>query len=557
MNRLLRVIKIALFFIVLGSTELHGQTIPVGTPVLEDYYRRSQLLGQIDSSLSFMARPFFPDYSLKTVNSFDPDSTLQHNRFNNYNGFYKIGKGKVVIQLLPIALLQQYNSDHAEGINNGLMIPNRGYQTLLSAGVFFKYGPLSVQLRPEFVYAENKAEVKKIYDGITYNSLIDDQYASYISGIDLPDRFGDKPFTKASWGQSSIRLTVGAVSFGLSNENLWWGPGIQNALLMTNNAPGFKHFTLNTVKPIRTPIGSFEGQIIAGRLDESGYSPNKPRDWRYLNGMVISYQPRWVPGLFLGATRAFYYYHKNMKNSFSALLPVIDFFHKKSGGVNPQDVQDMDQLASVFMRWFWTKGHGEIYFEYGREDHFWNLRDLMMEPTSSAAYMLGFRKLIPLRKDIEEYMQVNMEVTQLEMDNITLNRQGGSWYVHSSIIHGYTNEGQVIGAGIGPGSNLQTINISWNKKLKSIGLQFDRYVHDNDFFHFYIKDIRTNWVDLSAALFSEWNYKNLLFNLKLETIRSKNYKWQYDPILATPQNYWSWTHDVMNFHGELGITYRF
>jgi hypothetical protein len=49
------------------------------------------------------------------------------------------------------------------------------------------------------------------------------------------------PFNKAFWGQSSIRLTFGPASIGLSNENIWWGPGIRNSLIMSNNAPGFKH----------------------------------------------------------------------------------------------------------------------------------------------------------------------------------------------------------------------------------------------------------------------------------------------------------------------------
>ena len=539
--------------------QLYAQTIPVGFPVIEDYYRRAQLLGQIDSSISFTSRPFFPIDALKIDNSFDPDKTLKDNRWTDFDGIYRLGKKKVTVKLLPITIFQQFNSDHAAGINDGIMIPARGYQTLISAGVFLKYGPLSIQLRPELVYAENKAEVKKVFDGIPYNSHIDSLYSNYnyTYGIDLPDRYGDKPFQKMALGQSNIRLTFGSVSIGVSNENLWWGPGMQNSLLMTNNAPGFKHLTLNTVKPIRTPIGSFEGQIIAGRLESSGFSSVIPNNWRYLNGIVLSYQPRWVSGLFLGITRCFQSYGNNMGKTIGDYLPIFIPVGKKSGGGANIDPHDRDQLASLFMRWIWVKGHGEIYFEYGREDHAWNLRDLMMEPTSSAAYILGMRKLIPLTKNKNEYIQVNLELTQLEMDNITINRLGGPWYTHTPIIQGYTNYSQVIGAGIGPGSNLQTFNISWNKNLKSIGLQFERFVHNNDFFQANIKDIRSNWVDLSGAILSEWTYKNLVLNMKLEFIRSKNYKWQYMPIPSNSLDYWNKTHDVFNFHGQLGVTYRF
>ncbi|NWJ51820.1 MAG: hypothetical protein HXX14_13245 [Bacteroidetes bacterium] len=557
MNRLFWVLKAMMLYVFLGSLQLHAQSLPVGTPVLEDAYRRAQLLGQIDSSISFTSRPFYPKTITPTGKNLEQNRLLK-NYLPTSDTLLRFINNKGIVQLLPITWFQQYNSDHPAGMNDGIMIPARGYQTLFSAGIFAKFGPLSIQLEPEVVYAENKAFEYKTYKDIPYNSNIDILYADYRAGIDLPERFGNSSYHKISWGQSSIRLTFGPISFGLSNENLWWGPGIYNSLLMTNNAPGFEHFTINTVTPIRTPIGSFEGQLIGGRLDGSGFSPSKPDDWRYLNGTIITYQPRWVPGLFLGVTRTYQVYHKDMGNGITDYLPVLNAITKQASGGNSQDAgKSQDQVASFFMRWLWTKEKGEIYFEYGREDHAWNLRDLITEPTSSAAYILGLRKAILLNKLKNEYIQVNMEVTQLEMDNITLNRIGGSWYVHYPILHGYTNRGQVLGAGIGPGSNLQTINISWNRKLVMIGLQFDRYVHDNDFFQKYIKDIRSNWVDLSEALVCNWQYKNILLNSKIAVIRSKNYKWQYAPNLSYPQLFWNSTHDVYNIQGQLGITYRF
>ena len=165
-------------------------------------------------------------------------------------------------------------------------------------GFFARLGPLTIQLQPELHYAENKP-----YSGyLDFNNANtwDAYYATY-NYIDLPEKFGDLPFQSLSWGQSSIRLNAGPVSFGISNENLWWGPGYRNSLLMTNSAPGFKHFTLNTTSPIRTYIGNFEFQVVAGKLDSSGFPPPlpskqsqiqpyylpKPHDWRYFNGMIL------------------------------------------------------------------------------------------------------------------------------------------------------------------------------------------------------------------------------------------------------------------------------
>ncbi len=39
----------------------------------------------------------------------------------------------------------------------------------------------------------------------------------------------------------------------------------------------------------------------------------------------------------------------------------------------------------------------------------------------------------------------------------------------SQVTHGYTNRGEVLGAGIGPGGNLLSANVSWVKGLKQIG----------------------------------------------------------------------------------------
>ena len=540
-----------LVYALIGQSQLQAQSLPVGTAVLEDAYRRAQLLGQIDSSVSFTSRPIFSSVFSWQKDLFDPDSLLETNRWTKFNGTLTLGGDFGVIKLLPVTWQQQYNSNHPWGINDGAMIPTRGYQTLFSAGVYVKFGPLAIQLRPEIVYAENRA-----FQGFPGSQP--GNTPGYLRGIDLPEQFGEKACNMLSWGQSSIRLIVGPASIGLSNENLWWGPGIRNSLLMTNNASGFKHLTLNTVKPFRTPIGSFEGQLIAGRLDKWGYSVSVLSDWRYLNGVVLSYQPRWVPGLFLGATRSIIIYSKDIVKNISDYLPVIIPISKKAAGSGIEDAKKRDQLASLFVRWLLPEAHGEIYFEYGREDHAWDIYDYLQEPSHSGAYILGLRKLIPLKTCKGEYIQINMEVTQLESSYTTINRGGAvGWYTHHEVLEGYTNLGQILGAGIGPGSNLQTINISWVKSLKMIGIQFERFVHNNNYHYVVVKDIRSNWVDLSAGLLGDWDYKNLLFNARFEFVREKNYEWQYKPKLNTPQEYWNQTEDSFNFHGQLGVTWRF
>lgn len=565
-----------LFFLFISSN-IYTQSLPTKTFAFEDYYRRGQLLGEIGLEHSFVSYPLFPTAAFNVKNPYDPETTLSGFGKNSFDGVWEFDDGKYLFKLLPITWNNQFNSHHPEGYNDGSMIPSKGYQTIISAGFFFKYDHLTIQIQPEFVHAENS-----VFEGFPLTRENPEmailRWAQYyyhtLNYIDQPEQFGDGAYNKAFWGQSSIRLTFNSISLGLSTENLWWGPGMYNSLLMTNTASGFAHFTFNTVKPIKTLIGSFEGQIIAGWLKGSGYPPPNtevvdhngngfyaPKTYhgRYINGMIISYQPKWVAGLHIGLIRSFQMYHNEMGDAIGDYLPIFNSFSEKSSIAEEGDANNYkrrDQYNSVFIRFVWPESHVEIYGEFGRSSNYWDNRDLIVQAEFSTAYNLGFRKLIALNNRFDDYIQVGMELTQLAKNANTILRGARSWYASPIVRHGYTHKGQLLGAGIGPGSNLQTLNISWNRDLKSVGLQFERLVHNNDFHFENVKDIRMHWVDISATLHGNWNYKNLIFNFKLKAVTSLNYQWVFD---YNWDDYWDATgaDDVFNFHGQLGITYIF
>lgn len=544
-----------------------AQSLPVGTAGLEDYYRRKQLLGQIDSSVSFSVRPLFPAIAFKISNVFDPDSTLHKESYFKSSGPLKFAKGRGEFQLLPFSWQQQYDLNSPYSWNDGAMIPARGYQTMLSGGFYAKFGPLSIQLRPEFIYAQNKS-----FDGFALDRSDAEleRYYGFYNQIDAPESFGVGSYSKATWGQSSVRLTVGPMSLGLSNENIWWGPGRRNSLLMTNNAAGFKHFTLNSVKPIKTPIGSFDLQIIAGKLENSGLTPlmqttnssggglfnSYKDDWRYLSGFNINYQPKWVPGLFVGFIRDFMSYHDDLKG-FGDYFPFVTPFQKNTEGVEI-DNYDRDQRLSAYLRWVFPKAHAEVYFEYGINDNSFNFRDFIGSPDHGRAYVFGFSKLVPIRGRKEQFIEINAEINQLSQSLDRLVRQAGGFYVHGGVRQGYTNLGQVLGAGTGSGGNLQSTDINWVKGLKKIGLSFERYEHNADLYNSVIADLdyqSRRWVDFALAAKGMWDYKNFIFSAKLQGIKSLNYQWRMKDY--TPDEYYIPHNDVFNFHGELGISFRF
>ncbi|QNL51590.1 hypothetical protein H8S90_08470 [Olivibacter sp. SDN3] len=564
--KILYTITFIIGFIAYGK----AQVLPVGTPVLEDYYRRQQLLGKIDSTVSFSIRPL-NNAVLQLHDIYDPDSVASISRSMPWHR-----EGVGLVQLLPIIWQHQYTSAFPTGYNDGAMIPNVGYQTFFSAGVFAQYKFLSIQLRPELVYAQNSSY--PIFTGGSENAMR--VWYDHYNNIDMPTRFGNGSYTRLLPGQSSIRANFDPVSVGISTENIWWGPGLRNSLLMSNTAPGFPHITVNSTRPIRSNIGSFEGQVIAGRLSGSGFAPRsvdspspfdylyepKSDSWRYIGGAIFSYQPKWVPGLFLGVSQSFTVYHDQMGNKLNDYLPFLGPRSRESqvdGPISNEEQRNRDRYASFHVRWVLPKGKAEFYAEYGRNESPWGRRDKIVEADHARAYVLGFRKLVPLGVNMgneeRDHLQLGIELTQLDKTRTYRVREYQSWYTSNMVRHGYTHLGQLLGAGIGPGSNVQSVNIAWLRGKKQLGLMLERQEQQTDLFYgllAYASDYRRNWVNLAATINGEWDYRNFLFMAQMRFMNGLNFN--YDIDWDPSRTFWDFTPvDQFNFQAQLGVMYRF
>lgn len=542
---------------------IQAQTIPVGTPILDDYLRRAQLMGLVDSTSSFMIRPLYPTSVFGLEYGFDLDGSLVDLDKSKLHGRFGLNnKGQFVV--LPVSYRFQYNSKYAHGGNDGSFIPNRGVQSSLTAGFFAKIGKFSLQLQPEILAAQNKD-----YIGfpIEQQSTILFYY-DYMNRIDMPERFGDGGFNQILLGQSSLRFNHKNFSVGISNENLWWGPGKRNSLLMSNNAPGFLHFTANTLKPIQTKVGSFEAQVISGFLKaseflppQSGYSiqenpvyiPKRKDGNRYLAGLVFTYQPKWVPGLFLGYSSTSQMYRDEMA-SFGDYLPI---FNGRKGAPDVVDpLRDKrQQLSSGFFRWLNVNGNFEFYGEYGTNENSRTLKNFIVQPESGRGFTFGFSYLMDLKKE-GNYLEVSSEMTQTGQTLRDDIRSLTTWYIHDHVRHGYTHEGQVLGMGTGPASNTLFLEFAWvHKKMNRIGIQGERIAYNNDFYYYrfeQVKDIRNRYVDLIPSLIADWKFGDLLVSAKFQYVNSLNYKWYLE---NSPDKYFIPGYDRTNFVGQVGLTY--
>lgn len=422
----------------------------------------------------------------------------------------KVSWEKPSLTILPIIFTQQFNTKNPFGWNDGPIMQAKGYQMLARPGVNMRLGIFEVQAAPEFLYA------------------------------------GAQSYTKIFPGQSFVKAHVGPISVGVSSENLWWGAGINSSLLMSNNAPGFLHGFIGTNKPLKTPIGNIEFKLIGAKLTSDKTLPyennfNQVRnindDWRYLNAYVISWQPKWVKGLFLGMTRSLQQYGEQVQSQSTGFankyLPVLGLALQKKNNLG-DDTLSRDQLASFFLRWVLPKSNAELYVEFGKNDYGLNVRDYLMAPSHSYAYTIGFRKLLPKTK--EKYIQLEGELTQMSQSPDAIVRSAGNWYVHGQIGQGYTHQNQIMGAGAGFGANVQTASATWiNGDIRN-GFLIQRVERD--------PEGRPNkWTDVSIGWMPQWKYKNMLLGAKVQLIRSNNYNWEKE-------------NHTFNLHSRLMIQYN-
>jgi hypothetical protein len=536
-----------------------SQTIPVGT-YAEELARMNQLLGKSDDMSSFTQHPLNSAFNSKG------DSALQSMvasrnllPWNNLMGI------PVAVKILPFNWLNEENSKMPFGYNNGPLYPNQGYQTEYSGGIYIQAGILHIQFKPEFVYAQNGRFLTFADVQANYNSPLIPYFFNKINGIDMPERFGPYQLRYNGLGQSKITLIYHNVEVGVSTENMWWGPGVQNSIMMSNSAPGFLHWTFNSSKPVLTPGGSFEWQVIGGRLQQSGflsYDPYKfaffsnnlyqpkPKLDRYISGFTFNWHPKWIDGLFVGASGYDYLDKAPLYNSLGFVKKYLPVFSPSSNTQNNYlttpggDGQDFAYAINI--RQLLTKYNAEIYFEWARNDNAANFTDFLLEPEEATAYTVGGTRIFDIGKN--QYIQVRSELTHLQIPDNFLVRAEPSWYVHTIAPRdGYTNLGRPVGAGIGPGSNSLMFDLSYIRNLSSVGMKFERFVHDADLYYMGnagTNNFVSNWVDFSDTMYANIKLKHLLVQAEYTPVYTYNYEYLQG-------------NSIHNTHYRLNLTYLF
>ena len=532
------------FGLLVASTVLvQAQSVSLLNQGLNDAVRRAQLWGSVPAtSSSFCVRPVNAVLALGFTDPYGFDAKYDFTRpgDDTVKALAPQFKHKdlAFVRAVPVITRVQFNSHHDYGWQDGPMIPNKGLQYYASAGVYGRLykGKVEFQFAPELVYAKNQdlpAPGVRVERG------------------DFPDRFGTDPYQRSSTGQSYVKLNVDFLSVGFSSANVAWGPGRFSSVIMSENAPGMQHFTVESNKPLKTKWGTFEGQFLTGKMMHSGFRysagptgdgsslepvyavPGLDTTFRVFAGAVGVFSPKILPGLSVGLTRIVFTDGPVTNPNYGDYISL--FFTNPFRGSGGGTEVGVDQMASGFVRYVMPESHVEFYGEYAFDDNRYDLEDMLVSPEHSRGYLWGVRKLQPIN-GWRDYWDFTYEMGQYEGSKEMVNRvQFGYPVFYDS---DYSHRGQNLGAGIGTGSNQWIFSLDRVKENKKLGFVYERIARNNDMLYarrvpwvgtWYGFDFTKKYVESSLGLNYSERRGPVLFWVKALLTQTYNWNHWYDP----------------------------
>jgi hypothetical protein len=402
------------------------------------------------------------------------------------------GKRWFSASLIAPEILAVNNTALPFSINDGALWAGVGTSSRILAGFEVTGGPFRLIIAPELVHEDNSYFLLR--DTLRFYSppvpadrrgggFVFPWYALGPYSIDLPTRFGDKPIHRLDAGQSTAMVALHNVGLGVSNENQWWGPGIRNALILSNNAPGFPHAFIRTERPWQNRFAAVEARLLVGGLTESHYFDTiSTNNLRSISAFAVTIRPNAQKNLVLGAERSVYATSKGWDQIAGRFLDAF----ANTGRPNNRALADSalypggrDQIFSLTARWVFPDDGFEAYTEWARLELPYSFRDLLVAPNHSQGYTLGLQWARQAFRT-EGRVRLQAELTSVEQSATWRDRPQGSFYTSRVVIQGYTQMGQSLAAGIGPGASGQWAAADYGEPAWSVGLTAGRIRWNED-----------------------------------------------------------------------------
>lgn len=388
-------------------------------------------------------------------------------------------------ELLPVRTATTWNSGYAHSRNNGPLWHGRGLTQEVHAGGRFRYGPLFITLQPVVFYSQNRSF--ELLENPVFQINFEKSPLNYplLERIDWVQRYGESPFLKWHPGQSDISLMHRNIRVGASTQNMIMGQSWQNPITMSANAPGYPHLYFATDEPVWLWIGNGEFKFTWARPYESNYfDTDASNDHRYMTTLSAGWMPRYTKGLVLSFNRVMF---KRSRDFEWGIRDILATFHNFNApiridpetGIEFND--DILQVTSISGRWSFSEVGFEPFFEFARND--FGGGPFGPNPEHSRAYSFGFTKLFNLPD--ASVLALTGELANTGYTRTFVTRGPGSYYGHTFVDQGYTNDGQIIGSHMGPGGFGYNIFLRRYSPRGMHGVVIDYMRRHDDFYFLY------------------------------------------------------------------------
>lgn len=364
----------------------------------------------------------------------------------NTNWFTNGLNRSVSLKIYGPEWFNSYNTATPYGQNDGALWQGKGYNTSFTGGARLETFGFELTVKPQVTFSQN-------LDFDYMSGVYGSEYSYFWSGnIDLVQRYGDSSFWNFDWGDTELRWSWHTFTVGFGFQSPWLGPAWLNPMLGSNNSGTYPKIDIGLRRTkLHLPwlgwyIGDVEGRIWCGKLSESDYFDNdSTNDYRQLTGFSVAFSPAFLPELTFSVNK----------------ISLSRWDEKSIKYLNPfYDTNAVeDQKCSFALDLLFPSVGFEVYGELGLDDY--NSRSFA-NPFHTAIYTVGAKKELSFFQKFDFFKRFNIrpeiifEWNNFEMSqDFQLQWHYMGYYSHGLIKQGYTQNGQIIGAGSGYFGNSQ------------------------------------------------------------------------------------------------------
>ncbi|HEY5219830.1 MAG TPA: hypothetical protein VIJ16_08470, partial [Gemmatimonadaceae bacterium] len=427
-----------------------------------------------------------------------------------------VGDLRFPLRLIAPVVRLDYSNGVPDSRNDGEMWEGLGVNALVRVGFVFDQGIVHATVAPDVWYAQNRT-FNFFRDTSGSRSPFSSNWYLPPYSIDLPTRFGASSVIGASLGQSSLWATVHDADIGISNSSQAWGPGVRGQLLLSADAPGIPRVFVRTNHPIDTRAGAWSGTAFVGTLTESPFFDNNPaNDLRTLSAWTLNWSPTDSSSTVIGVA------HASMRTG--------SIF----GGAGHKLTGPSDQMNSVYARVKAPDDGLRAWVEIARAGGLPGMHQFLTVPYQGIAYLVGAERAAKFRGGT---LLLTGEAADLEQPTDIRGQPTQDFYTSNDIPQGWTQRGQLLGDGIGPGANSQWVSLDWVTPTRSTGVFVERVRWNEDaFLRQYLPFLNRHDVTMRVGIRGGTVYRGQQITVELSGGRRLNYLFQngtYIPGLNT------------------------